>query len=131
MPADTLEEGFSNMNLLTQAKMFVLHGDRGRNLPPNVQDALRQIAPLYSVEAHSRTNKQVWEIAQQTGTVDYFVEQYGGMVGPVDFTAAMQRLRDAGAKNLIVVTMGPKKIESIERIAAQTVAKRQGQALSA
>ncbi|HKX79681.1 MAG TPA: LLM class flavin-dependent oxidoreductase [Novosphingobium sp.] len=124
MPGDTLEEGFCNINLIAQAKSFVLHGDRGTARPQTVQDALRQIAPLYSVERHSRTNQEVWDIACKTGTVDYFVKAQGGLVGPVDFTDAVQRLSDAGAKNLILVPQGPKKLAGIELMADATVAKR-------
>ena len=127
MPGDTLEEGFCNINLVAQAKSFVLHGDRGMARPPEVEDALRQIAPLYSVERHSRTNREVWDIAQKTGTVDYFVKAQGGLVGPIDYTAAVQRLRDAGAKNLILVPQGPKKLAGIELMAEATIAKRGAQ----
>ncbi|HKX78996.1 MAG TPA: LLM class flavin-dependent oxidoreductase [Novosphingobium sp.] len=124
MPAATLEEGFSNINLMAQAMMYKKHGDRGMERPPEVIEALEQIAPLYSVHRHSRTNKEVWEIAQRTGTVDYFVRQNGGMVGPADFTAAVQALHDAGVRNVILVTMGPNKLDGIEQMAAATVAKR-------
>ena len=128
MPADTLEEGFCNINLLAQAKHFMLHGDRGVPKPPEVQEALRQIAPLYSVQRHSRTNKEIWDIAQKTGTVDYFVQQAGGMVGPADFTAAVQRLHDAGARNVTLIPLGADRIKGVERMAEATVAKRQSPA---
>lgn len=125
-PAETLEEGFSNINLLTQAKFFVMHGDKKDDeiRPPEVKEALRQIAPLYSVQRHSQTNHEIWEICQRTGTVDYFVEQYGGMVGPADYTAAVQRLHDAGARNVILIPLGPNKEYGIDRMAEATVAKR-------
>lgn len=123
-PAETLEEGFSNMNLLTQAKLFMAHGDQGVGRPPEAQEALRQIAPLYSVARHSRTNREVWEIVERTGSVAYFIEHCGGFVGPADYTAIVQGLRDVGARNLTFIPLGPDKIYGIDTMARATVARR-------
>lgn len=124
MPGETLQEGFANINILTQAKFFALHGDAGKNRPPEVQEALRRLAPLYGIDRHSGTNEEVWEIASETGTVDYFVQQAGGMVGPVDYTAAVERMRNAGVKNLMLVGLGPDKPALINAIGQATVCKR-------
>lgn len=124
MPGETLKEGFANINLLTQAKLFALHGDRGVGRPPAVQEALLELAPHYSIDHHSRTNDIVWEVAERTGTVDWFVEQAGGMVGPSDYTQSVERMRAAGVRNLMLVGLGPDKPRLIEAIAKATVGRR-------
>ena len=131
VPGESVEAAFANYNAAAQAKRFVETGEKdAEKYPPEVRAALREMAPYYSLQKHSRTNQEVADVAIRTGTLDWFVQRAGGMFGDQNYTDAVERLRQMGAKNLILVGMSPDKPAIIDAVAAATVAKRKALAPS-
>ena len=131
VPGDTLEEAFANTNVMAGAKRFVESGETETDLPPEVQAAYRELGDSYDLAKHSRTNLAAAEVCAKHGAIDYLVARAGGMVGPVDYTKEVERLRSYGCKNLILVGMSPDKPSVIDAVAKATVAKRNAPAHSA
>lgn len=95
----------------------------GKFIPPEHIPALQEMAAQYSLEAHSRSNEAIVEIAQRTGALDYLMER-GGLLGPVDFTEKVQRYRDWGVKNLIFVVMGADRMKQARLLAEKVIDRR-------
>ena len=124
VPGETLEAAFANTNVMAGAKRFVDSGEADTDLPPQVKAAYRELGGSYDLAKHSRTNVEAAQVCAKHGAIDYLVARAGGMVGPVDYTKEVERLRSYGCKNLILVGMSPDKASIIDAVAAGTVAKR-------
>lgn len=97
----------------------------GKFIPPEHVPALQEMAAQYSLEAHSRSNEAIVEIAQRTGALDYLMDR-GGLLGPVDFTEKVQRYHDWGVRNLIFVVMGTDRMAQARRLSEKVVMRRAG-----
>jgi alkanesulfonate monooxygenase SsuD/methylene tetrahydromethanopterin reductase-like flavin-dependent oxidoreductase (luciferase family) len=128
-PGDTVEEGFLHSGM-GGAFMLVRNGFAGKLVPPELQPALIEVADTYTLDNHSRANQASLEIARRTGVLDYLVARAGGMMGPVDHTAGVQRLHDAGVDNLVFVALGEDKMSVVRDLADALIAKREASSAS-
>lgn len=124
-PGETVEDGFLRSNMAS-AYQFSRNGFEGKLVPVDLQDAIAQVASRFSLRTHSRANPEALEIAKRTGVLDYLVARAGGLIGPVDYTAQVEQLRNWGVENLIFVALGDDKRQVIRDLAHTVVGLRGG-----
>lgn len=122
VPGETKEDGFRHATSL--GSLLAHNGNpRGKLIPEDVEPGLWEMAKHYSLESHSRDNVEILEIAVRTGIIDYLIER-GGMVGPMDYTATVQKYRSYGAKNLIFTALGPDRPGTVRKLYDTVLSKR-------
>ena len=85
----------------------------GKMIPDEYKDAVRKVADTWNLAGHGgRGNNASTEMAKRLGIFEFLVDRMGPLMGSVDeIGQGMKELSDLGINQVMLLPMGPKKIE--------------------